>query len=116
MLWLTLLFQRQSFSDMDGCHFFLMMEVLHLLSPDRFHFKNKLRWMAEFVKVQERGVFKGGSLFPSPFFVTSTQIDCDNSYPIIWSVGFICKRRGPLKGAQLSRWNGVPGTSPSSAM
>jgi hypothetical protein len=27
----------------------------------------------------ERGVFNGGSLFPSPFFVTSTQIDCDNS-------------------------------------
>src|SRR5690349_10122885 len=78
--------------------------------------KNKLRHPAEFVKVQERGVFKGGSLFPSPFFVTSTQIDCDNSYPMIWSLGFICSRRGPLNGAQLNRWKGVPGTSPSSAM
>lgn len=25
------------------------------------------------------GVFNGGSLFPSPRFVTSTQMDCDNS-------------------------------------
>lgn len=68
------------------------------------------------ILVHPSRAFNGWSLFPSPLFVTSTQMDCDNSYPIIWSCGFISRRSGPLKGAQLNKWNGVPGTSPISAM
>ncbi len=62
---------------MDGCHHFLMQEVPRFFPP---------RWL---IRPEEPdpsgrfyyfiGVFNGGSLFPSPRFVTSTHKDCDNS-------------------------------------